>query len=101
MVRDGVVPFGPPVVVKADEPDTAFKASSRIGVSPSFGGVPDEYEPELRAALGADGRALLAWGTTVAPDRDGHGDVPSGRTELGTIGGPVRDAMGLTPLLLA
>ena len=64
------------------------------------GGPPQESSDALSAALGADGRALLVWATE---DRAlGTATVTSsGRTEIGTLGSPLREPLGPSPLLLA
>ena len=64
------------------------------------GGPPPEPTEALRVTLGADGRALLVWATE---DRGlGTATVTSsGRTEIGTLGSPLRAPLGPVALLLA
>jgi hypothetical protein len=98
MVRDGAVAFGAPVLVRGDE----IKPSdgSLVGFGIAEGGPPQDGQTRLRVVLGADGRALLAWGT------EGHGTgiatvTSAGLTESGRLGSTIRDPAGVTPLLLA
>jgi hypothetical protein len=99
VVRDGPVPFGTPIrVSEARPPKFGSSASSLITVRDT--GPPHEPSEALRAVLGADGRALLAWATE---DRAlGTATVTSsGRTEIGTLGSPLREPFGPSPVLFA
>ncbi len=99
VVRDGPAPFGPPIdVLEPPEPESGGSGSSVFVARDS--GPPQESSDALSAALGADGRALLAWATE---DRAlGTATVTSsGRTEIGTLGSPLRAPFGPSPLLLA
>jgi hypothetical protein len=98
MVRDSVMAFGAPVLVHGDEIKSSDGSLSAFGFDE--GAPPQEGQTRLRAVLGADGRALLAWGT------EGHGTgtatvTSAGRTEFGRLGSTIRDPAGVTPLLLA
>ncbi len=96
MVRDGVAPFGAPVLVHEDEVRrTAGESLLAFGLAE--GGPPQDGQTRLRVSFGADRRALLAWGT------EGHGTgtatvTSAGRTEFGRLGSTVRDPAGVTPL---
>jgi hypothetical protein len=98
MVRDGVAAFGAPVLVHGDEVERGDDGSLGVGLAENA--PPQDGQTRLRALLGADGRALLAWGT------EGHGTgtatvTSAGRTEFGRFGSTIRDPAGVTPLLLA
>jgi hypothetical protein len=97
-VRDGVAPFGAPVQVHGDEIKPSDGPLAAFGFADD--GPPHDGQTRLRAVLGADRRALLAWGT------EGHGTgtatvTSAGRTEFGRLGSTIRDPAGVTPLLLA
>ena len=99
VVRDGPVPFGPPVRV-LDPTESDFGGSGRSVIAFRDGGPPQESGEALSAALGADGRALLVWAT----DDRGLGTATvtsSGRTEISQLGSPLREPLGPSPLLLA
>jgi hypothetical protein len=101
VVRDGAVPFGEPIrVLEPPPPDTGGDSGGSFGAILDDVGPPPETSQALRAALGADGRALLVWSTE---DRGvGTATVTSsGRTEIGTLGSPLREPFGPSPLLLA
>ncbi len=99
VVRDSAAPFGEPIrVLEPPPPETGGFGTSVLSISD--GGPPPETSEALRAALGADGRALLAWAT------EGRGlgtatVTASGRTEIGAIGSPLREPFGPSPLVLA
>ncbi|HEY6889263.1 MAG TPA: hypothetical protein VI300_15825, partial [Solirubrobacter sp.] len=63
-------------------------------------GPPGDGQPPLRVLLGADGRAVLTW---AAQNRVAHVATagPTGAPQLERLGSPLRDPVGLTPLLLA
>jgi hypothetical protein len=100
LVRDGAVPFGEPIRVLEPPRPQFGRSTHAIGAILADDGPPPEPLAALRATLGADGRALLLWA-------NGEGGVgtatvtSSGRTELGTLGSPLRQQFGPSPLLLA
>jgi hypothetical protein len=84
-------------------PDT----SGNFGVGSVYlavGGPPsDDGNAALRAALAADGRALLAWSSerhAVQRATFAAGTLASGFGEPAALGGPLRDVNGLAPLFL-
>ena len=109
-VRPAAGPFGEPVEVAPEVRRTgAFGYGEAVFVAIGRGGPFPPVDPgnaDLRAALGPDGRALLAWG--VGNERS-QGAVTT-RLAAGTLGGafgvprrlggPARDINGVAPLFL-
>jgi hypothetical protein len=105
MLRDAGALFAAPVLVQRDEPKPSFGNNPGGEALLSFGvasgdGPPYEGQTRLRAALGPDGRALLAWGTVGRGTRTAT-VTTAGGAEIGRLGSSVRDPAGVTPLLLA
>ena len=100
VVRDGATPFGMWTQVLTPPPPESESSLGTSGAVVLDDGPPPEPTEALRVTLGADGRALLVWATE---DRGlGTATVTSsGRTEIGTLGSPLRAPLGPSPLLLA
>jgi len=99
VVRDGPTEFGPLLRSQLKLTQRRLSFGQSIGaISP--GSVPYENTNEMRIAFGADGRALITYPTSedglVATTLSSAG---VGETQL--LGSPLRDPLGLTPLLLA
>ena len=93
MVRAAGGTFGAPAVVA---PATHQRAAEFFSFGVSLQGTPPSDEaPGLQVALGADGRPLITW---PAPE---HGLGFATTTAHGLLGSPLREASGISPLLLA
>ncbi|HET8755895.1 MAG TPA: hypothetical protein VFM58_07790, partial [Solirubrobacteraceae bacterium] len=93
--------FAAPQTIVPDTSDSSFG----VGVLYADAGGPpsDDGNGALRAALAADGRALLGWVSVrhgVARASFAPGTLAAGFAEPTLLGGPLRAANGLAPLFL-
>ncbi|WP_028062520.1 hypothetical protein [Solirubrobacter soli] len=96
--RSGTGPFGAPVHIRREQPRRLTENAFSIGLY-TVGDSPPLDPAQLRVALGADGRALLAWpGPETGLQAASLG--VDGKAEAMSLGSPVRPATGLSPLLL-
>ncbi len=102
MVRSGPGAFGPPAAFAEERPKRPNRDKTfGLGLSIAEDGEPPyERQTRPRAALGADGRALVAWGIESGGVRAAT-VTASGQSERQSLATPVRDQAGMTPLVLA
>jgi hypothetical protein len=103
--RPGAGPFA--AVQDLAPPPTGASGPFGEAILVTVGGYPpDEGNASLRAALGADGRALLAWGARRSSGggplipRVAAGSLAAGFGGPVRLGGPIRDVNGIAPVFL-
>ncbi len=101
MVRSGPGAFGASAAFAEERPPRPDRDKGfGLGVSiPEDGEPPYERQTPPRAALGADGRALVAWGIESSGVRAAT-VTASGQSERQALATPIRDQAGMTPLVL-